>query len=141
MWTSSISPGLAQESITQERRRRWCLASSLLATLVLVIASVLIARSVSRPIHQVAVHAHRIGAGDLKARLHIPTGDEMEDLAEVLNKMSADLTAYIADLTETTAAKERMERELQLARDIQQAMFPMYFLPFPASGNSTSTGA
>ena len=124
---------LAQETITREKETAISifLVSSLLATLVLVIVSVLIARSVSRPIHQVAVHAHRIGAGDLKTRLHIPTGDEMEELAEVLNKMSADLTAYIADLTETTAAKERMERELQLARDIQQAIVPHVFPPFP----------
>jgi len=124
---------LAQETITREKEAaiRVFLLSSLLATLVLILASVLIARSVSRPIHQVSVHAHRIGAGDLTARLHIPTGDEMEELAEVLNKMSADLSTYVVDLTEATAAKERLERELQLARDIQQSILPHVFPPFP----------
>jgi sigma-B regulation protein RsbU (phosphoserine phosphatase) len=55
----------------------------------------------------------------------------MEELAEVLNKMSADLKDYIENLQATTAAKERMESELQLARDIQQSIIPHTFPPFP----------
>ncbi|HPC31573.1 MAG TPA: SpoIIE family protein phosphatase [Syntrophales bacterium] len=123
----------AQEIIIREKETsiRIFLFSSFLATVVLILVSVLIARSFSNPIHQVAVHARRIGAGDLTARLHIPSGDELEELAEVLNKMSADLKAYITDLTETTAAKERLERELQLAREIQQSIIPHTYPPFP----------
>jgi len=126
----------AQETFRRKKETavRIFLFSSFLATVILILVSVLIARSVSRPIHQVAVHAHRIGAGDLTARLHIPTGDEMEYLAEVLNKMSGDLHSYITNLTETTAAKERMEKELQLARDIQQSIVPHIFPPFPGIG-------
>lgn len=123
----------AQETIGRERDAtiRIFLFSSLLATIIMVLVSVLIARGISRPIRQVALHARRIGEGDLDARLHIPTGDEMEELAEVLNKMSADLKAYIENLRVTTAAKERMESELQVARDIQQSIIPHTFPPFP----------
>jgi len=123
----------AQETIAREKDAtiRIFLFSSLLATIVMVLVSVLIARGVSRPILQVALHARRIGKGDLAARLHIPTGDEMEELAEVLNKMSADLQDYIENLQAATAAKERMESELQLARDIQQSVIPHTFPPFP----------
>ena len=123
----------AQETITREKEAsiRIFLISSFLATVVLILVSVFIARSFSRPIHKVALHARRIGAGDLESRLHIPTGDEMEELAEVLNKMSADLSAYIKNLTETTAVKERMEGELQLAREIQRSIIPHTFPPFP----------
>jgi len=123
----------ALETISRERDATISifLFSSFLATIIMILVSVMIARGVSRPIHQVALHARRIGAGDLDARLHIPTGDEMEELAEVLNKMSADLKAYIENLKETTAAKERMESELQLARDIQQSIIPHTFPPFP----------
>ena len=101
----------AQETISREKETsiRIFLGSSFLATVVLILVSVFIARSFSRPIHKVALHARRIGSGDLESRLHIPTGDEMEELAEVLNKMSGDLSAYIKNLTETTAVKERME--------------------------------
>ncbi len=123
----------AQETIGREKDAtiRIFLFSSLLATMVIVLISVLIARGGSRPIRQVALHARRVGAGDLDARLHIPTGDEMEELAEVLNKMSTDLKDYIESLKATTAAKERMESELQLARDIQQSVIPHAFPPFP----------
>jgi HAMP domain-containing protein len=123
----------AQETIGREKDAtiRIFLFSSLLATIVMVLISVLIARGVSRPIQQVALHARRIGKGDLDARLHIPTGDEMEELAEVLNKMSTDLKGHIESLKATTAAKERMESELQLARDIQQSVIPHAFPPFP----------
>ena len=123
----------AQETISREKETsiRIFLGSSFLATVVLILVSVFIARSFSRPIHKVALHARRIGVGDLESRLHIPTGDEMEELAEVLNKMSADLSAYIKNLTETTAVKERMEGELQLAREIQRSIIPHTFPPFP----------
>jgi serine phosphatase RsbU (regulator of sigma subunit) len=123
----------AQEAIVRERDAtiRIFLFSSLLATIIMVLVSVLIARGISLPIHQVALHARRIGQGGLDARLHITTGDEMEELAEVLNKMSADLNAYIENLRLTTVAKERMESELQLARDIQQSIIPHTFPPFP----------
>ena len=123
----------AQETITREKEAsiRIFLISSFLATVVLILVSVFIARSFSRPIHKVALHARRIGVGDLESRLHIPTGDEMEELAEVLNKMSGDLSAYIKNLTETTAVKERMEGELQLAREIQRSIIPHTFPPFP----------
>jgi len=123
----------AQETIGRERDTTISifLFSSFLATIIMILVSVMIARGVSRPIHQVALHARRIGAGNLDVRLHIPTGDEMEELADVLNKMSADLKAYIESLKETTAAKERMESELQLARDIQQSIIPHTFPPFP----------
>lgn len=123
----------AQEAIGRERDAtiRIFLFSSLLATIIMVLVSVLIARGISRPIRQVALLARRIGQGDLDARLHITTGDEMEELAEVLNKMSADLKDYIENLRVTTAVKERMESELQLARDIQQSIIPHTFPPFP----------
>ncbi len=123
----------AQETISREKETsiRIFLGSSFLATVVLILVSVFIARSFSRPIHKVALHARRIGSGDLESRLHIPTGDEMEELAEVLNKMSGDLSAYIKNLTETTAVKERMEGELQLAREIQRSIIPHTFPPFP----------
>ncbi|HAJ28247.1 MAG TPA: hypothetical protein DCG53_13560 [Syntrophus sp. (in: bacteria)] len=122
-----------QETIGKERDATISifLFSSLLATIIMVLVSALIARGISRPIRQVVLHARRVGEGNLDARLHISTGDEMEELAEVLNKMSADLKTYIENLRVTTAAKERMESELQVARDIQQSIIPHTFPPFP----------
>ncbi len=43
--------------------------------------------------------------------------------------MVATLKTYIADLKETTAAKERIEGELAAARSIQMGMLPRDFVP------------
>jgi sigma-B regulation protein RsbU (phosphoserine phosphatase) len=45
--------------------------------------------------------------------------------------MQTSLKAYIQKLTETTAAKERMESELNIAREIQMSILPKIFPPFP----------
>jgi sigma-B regulation protein RsbU (phosphoserine phosphatase) len=45
--------------------------------------------------------------------------------------MQGSLRKYIADLKETTAAKERIESELRIAHDIQMGMLNKVFPPFP----------
>ncbi len=72
-----------------------------------------------------------IGSGKLNHRLDIRTGDELEDLANAYNKMADDLIIYIKDLQETTAAKERIESELNIAREIQLGLLNKVFPPFP----------
>jgi len=44
--------------------------------------------------------------------------------------MKTSLKKYIKDLTETTAAKERMESELFIGREIQMGMVPKLIPPF-----------
>jgi sigma-B regulation protein RsbU (phosphoserine phosphatase) len=45
--------------------------------------------------------------------------------------MTQDLKKYIRDLTETTAAKQRIESELSIAAHIQRSMLPSTFPAFP----------
>jgi sigma-B regulation protein RsbU (phosphoserine phosphatase) len=45
--------------------------------------------------------------------------------------MQKSLKEYIRKLTETTAAKERMESELSIAHEIQMSILPKIFPPFP----------
>lgn len=45
--------------------------------------------------------------------------------------MEKSLRQYIMDLRETTAAKERIESELSIARDIQMSILPKLFPAFP----------
>jgi sigma-B regulation protein RsbU (phosphoserine phosphatase) len=53
------------------------------------------------------------------------------NLAESFVYMQNSLKRYIRDLTETTAAKERIESELKIAREIQMSIIPKIFPPFP----------
>ena len=58
--------------------------------------------------------------------LHVPVdgADELGYLSETLNRMSADMAAYIRELQVTTAEKERLAHALDLARQLQQAVLP-----------------
>lgn len=91
----------------------------------------LLARRISRPILALNAGAQAIGGGNLDFHLDVHTGDEIEDLANAFNKMTADLKLHIAQLQETTATKERIESELRVANEIQSTMLPRLFPPFP----------
>ena len=57
--------------------------------------------------------------------------DEVGRLAEALGQMESTLQIYVDYLTETTAAKERIESELSIARNIQMGFLPQTFPAFP----------
>ncbi len=59
------------------------------------------------------------------------TNDEIELLAEAFDDLSKKTRMYISQITQITAEKERITTELSLARQIQAAMLPHLFPPFP----------
>jgi serine phosphatase RsbU (regulator of sigma subunit) len=65
-------------------------------------------------------------AGPAPGRLRVPERghDELGYLAQALNRMSQDLAAYVRELQVTTAEKERLAREMELAREVQQSVLP-----------------
>ncbi|MCG8543800.1 MAG: HAMP domain-containing protein [Alphaproteobacteria bacterium] len=56
-----------------------------------VLAALLLARRIVRPIGALQEGAARIGSGDLGQRIHVRTGDELERLADDFNRMTAKL--------------------------------------------------
>lgn len=86
---------------------------------------------ITNPLSILAEKVEKVGDGDLNETIDIKTGDEIELLATSFNKMTSDLKEYIKNLQETTAAKERIEGELQVANRIQASMLPRIFPPFP----------
>ena len=61
----------------------------------------------------------------------IKTKDEIETLANSIEKMTMDMILYIESLTEVMAEKERIGAELNVATQIQASMLPCIFPPFP----------
>jgi sigma-B regulation protein RsbU (phosphoserine phosphatase) len=57
--------------------------------------------------------------------------DEVGKLARSFLDMQSKLLEYIENLRETTAAKERIESELNVAHNIQMSLVPKTFPPFP----------
>src|SRR5499425_1721325 len=83
-----------------------------------VFASLVIGRRVVRPIEILRRGAARIGSGDLDHRLEIKTGDELQELADEFNKMTAQLQESYANLEQKV---EDRTRELTVALEQQTA--------------------
>ena len=83
-----------------------------------------VSRRISRPLEHVASEAKEIGKGDLKRRIDVKAGGEVKLLADSFNDMVASLGSHVAQLQQTTAAKERLESELRIAASVQRAILP-----------------
>jgi len=80
--------------------------------------------------------AGAIGKGEFDTALPANRSqDEIGQLNQAISRMQRELKDYIINLQETTAAKEKIESELQIARDIQQGIIPKIFPPFPDRDN------
>jgi sigma-B regulation protein RsbU (phosphoserine phosphatase) len=100
--------------------------------LLLATAVVFISGCITKPIRALAVASDKIAAGDFEAALPEPwSKDEVGVLTRDFRVMQDSLKDYIRQLTETTAARERMESELRIAHDIQMSILPKTFPPFP----------
>jgi len=79
-----------------------------------------------KPIEKLAFATRRIGAGELDFQIpSIQASGEVAELSKSFSTMQVQLKEYIRDLKETTAQKERMESELEIANTIQQQMLPV----------------
>lgn len=101
--------------------------------LVLIAVVVVIATSITRPLRMLADATHVMSSGNFDVELPaMRSRDEVGELAHDFTAMKRSLKQYIIDLTETTAAKERIQSELKLANDIQASLLPRVFPPFPS---------
>ncbi len=93
---------------------------------------IFIARRITTPLTRLSDSAMEIASGNLDLKLpEIVSNDEVGDLAQSFKFMKDSLKEYIQNLTNTTAAKERIESELRIARDIQMGILPKLFPAFP----------
>ncbi|SPQ00472.1 Protein serine/threonine phosphatase [Candidatus Sulfobium mesophilum] len=100
--------------------------------LLLSFVIVLISRSISRPLRAMAKATEEMARGNLDMPVPaVRSRDEVGVLAESFSRMGESLKKYIRDLTEATAAKERIESELSIAHDIQMSIIPKTFPAFP----------
>ncbi len=89
-----------------------------------IIGSALFSQAITRPLKRLSEGAEAIGSGDLAYRVDCGTRDEFADLASNFNQMAEDLHTMMEDLKRTTAERERLSRELEIARSIQESFLP-----------------
>jgi hypothetical protein len=83
-------------------------------------------------LEQFSQSAREIATGRFDVTLpQVYSKDEIKDLHDSLAYMQKSLSAYVSELKETTAHKERIESELSIAREIQMGMIPKIFPPYP----------
>lgn len=98
----------------------------------LFLVVITISKNITNPLRQLVRTTSEIAKGSLDVILpQERSSDEVGELTTSFENMQLALKEYITNLKETTAAKERMESELKIARTIQMSFLPKRFPPFP----------
>ena len=99
-----------------------------------IVLAVLGSRRIAQPLQRLSLQAGYIAGGDFGQRVHVKSRDEIGQLAHSFNSMAESLGLLLHQM----AHKASLERELELARDVQQTMSPPpQLLPV---GNFSLTG-
>ncbi|MGB2630031.1 MAG: SpoIIE family protein phosphatase [Candidatus Omnitrophota bacterium] len=93
-----------------------------------ILASNLASWWLTKPLDKLVEGMEKIRKGDLDHKINLGTADEMGRLGENFNAMAWDLKEHIRNITDVTTEKERLNRELEIAAELQQAMLPHYKL-------------
>lgn len=97
----------------------------ILALVILVfVTATRLSKSITKPVEVLANGAKTIGEGDLDYEFTDIGTDEIGMLAATFNSMTVRLKEYIGQVAKSAAEKQRLESELDLARNIQLGMLP-----------------
>lgn len=107
---------------------------------LLCLSVAVVSRSVTRPLVAMTVAADQIAEGRFDTLLPGSGGGfEVMQLSRALKRMQHDLKGYLERLTAAAADRERIEKELSLAREIQTGLVPRRLpgSPFRLAGSMT----
>ncbi len=92
-----------------------------------LIAGLALAKSITGSIHELFTGTERVRQGDFTHKIPVMTNDQLGELTESFNSM----TASIEDLLRQAAEKKRLEEELRIAHEIQMSLLPQGPLVMP----------
>ena len=99
--------------------------------LVLLVCVRMLIKNMLRPVKKLTNAAHLIARGNFDVELpRVETNDDIRKLHDAFHHMQQSLGEYTLELETTTRAKERIESELHIARNIQMSLVPKMFSPF-----------
>ncbi|QRK07924.1 PAS domain S-box protein [Archangium violaceum] len=129
----SVERDLALAPVYEQMHLRLAVfAGILLLSLLLALG---LTRFYTRPVRQLQAAAQALGRGDREARVHIDTGDELEELGKAFNTMAAEVARRE---TEVNALHKEAERQaLELAAII--ASVPEAIIVANTEGRMVST--
>ena len=87
---------------------------------VALVMGLALARSITGAVHELFIGTGRVQQGDFTHRIQVRTRDQLGDLAESFNNM----TASVRDLLQQVGEKKRLEEELRIAHEVQMSLLP-----------------
>jgi phosphoserine phosphatase RsbU/P len=88
--------------------------------LLSLIAGIRLTQTVTGTVDRLYGATQRIRAGDLSHRISMPASDQLSSLGEAFDDMAESLQRLLRESQEKT----RLERDIQIAREIQEQLFP-----------------
>ncbi len=113
---AALAAAQARSGETRDR----VLFVSLIVLAVGILAAALYGVSLARPIKALTLQAERISRGDLEGRVGARRRDELGVLADTFDLMSGHIQTLLVEREQ----KASLEKEMELARNVQQAMLP-----------------
>ena len=92
----------------------------LVVELVSLVIGVSISRTITSAVHELYVGTRRVKEGDFSHRIPVRGNDQLAELGSSFNTMTENLERLIVVAKE----KERLESELEIAREVQSQLFP-----------------
>lgn len=106
MWLVNVYDVTAQFA-ERDRQVRQHLTLEGVALLLTRAAAALMARLLTRPLHQLELASRALSSGEQSARADIHSGDELEQLGLTFNHMADNLTSQMQALEEESARQKR----------------------------------
>ncbi len=94
-----VSLPLSMVGWTLQSVYRQILFGGLMVAILFAVVAYYLARRISRPLDEMRITAEQLAHGDLRARVALPKGAEMQSLARTLNQMAAQLSERMDTIT------------------------------------------
>ena len=114
-----LSPGFAMSTLAA-----WVFAVVTSLFLIFELASLVIGirltRSITGAVHELYEGTQKVRVGDFSHRIEVHGKDQLGELGQSFNRMTENLQR----LLEVAKEKERLQSELEIAREVQSQLFP-----------------
>ncbi len=85
-----------------------------------LVIGILLTKSITKAVYNLDRGTEFIKRGDFSHRIVVKSDDQLGALAQSFNQM----TEYVQTLVKERVEKERLERELEIAKEVQEQLFP-----------------
>jgi sigma-B regulation protein RsbU (phosphoserine phosphatase) len=121
-WADARQQLLDRSTVGQLLQRLLLITAGLFLALELsaLVAAAWMTRAVTGMVHKLYVATEFIKRGDFSHRIRTRSRDQLGELAVAFNEMSANIETLLAERVE----HERLEREVEIAAEVQTQLFP-----------------